>query len=233
VNFDSLSEYHDYDTTMADPNVTTKRYKISVVDTCGNESAKSNFHNTIFIQHNNGTFTWNTYTIQNSPNPVTSYRLMRDDFATGNWQQIGVTAGTQNVLNDPNYSSFASTADWRVETVWGISCTPTLRQSNGVEAAIVKSKSNISNNRAVGVKESSAGIFAVYPNPAMDVVTIAFEKTGLAKIEIMNALGETVRVINTSMQSSTVNTGDLTSGVYYVKVSSEGKQGVSRLVIQK
>ncbi|HYG51014.1 MAG TPA: hypothetical protein VD905_08920, partial [Flavobacteriales bacterium] len=38
VPYDSLSEFHDYG---ANPNITTKRYKLTAVDTCGTESAKS------------------------------------------------------------------------------------------------------------------------------------------------------------------------------------------------
>ncbi|HXB39824.1 MAG TPA: T9SS type A sorting domain-containing protein [Bacteroidia bacterium] len=234
VNYDSLSEYHDHDTLMANPNITTKRYKISAVDSCGSESTKSNFHNTIFIAHNNGTFTWNTYTIQNTPNPVTSYLLMRDNLSNGNWQQIGTTAGTQNILNDPNYTSFQTTASWRVETVWGISCTATMRESNGAMGAIIKSKSNIVNNRQIGIKESAIGNFGIYPNPANDFLTIILDKQGNNNVEIINTLGETVKQINIGETQNKISISDLASGIYYVKVFTSGKQlSVSRIVIQR
>jgi hypothetical protein len=234
VNYDSLSEYHDRDTLMANPNITTKRYKISAVDSCGNESAKSNFHNTIFIAHNNGTFTWNTYTIQNTTNPVTSYLLMRDNLSNGIWQQIGTTAGTQNILNDPNYTSFQTTASWRVETVWGISCTATMRQSNGTAGAIIKSKSNIVNNRQIGIKENTSGNFEIYPNPANDFLTIVLDKAGNNSVEIANTLGETVKQISCNETQNKITISDLASGVYYVKVFTAGKQlSVSRIVIQR
>ncbi len=233
VDLDSLSEYHDMDMTNADPNVTTKRYKISVVDTCGNESAKSNFHNTIFIAHNNGTFTWNTYTIQNSANPVTNYRLMRDDLANGNWQQVGTTAGTQNVLNDPNYATFQATADWRVETIWNITCTSTLRESNGAAATLVKSKSNITNNRVVGITQSSGIEFGMYPNPANETLTIVLDKATSCSVEISNSLGETVRKSSLSGNDQ-MNISELANGVYYVKILNEGKQlGIKKLVVQR
>ena len=235
VNYNALSEYHDYDTLMADPNITTKRYKISAVDSCGNESVKSNFHNTIFMQHNNGAFTWNTYTIQNSANPVTSYVLMRDDLSNGNWQQIGITAGTQNILNDPNYTTFQNTASWKVETIWSISCSPTLRQNNGTQAAIVRSKSNISNNRAVGIKSNTANMFAVYPNPATDVLTIEIEKLGNnCKIEIVNMLGEVVKQSSINEYQSKINVADLVNGMYNLKITSADKQVFTKkLLIQR
>ncbi len=232
VDYDSLSEYHDMDMNFADPNVTTKRYKISAMDTCGNESAKSNFHNTIFISDNAGTFTWNTYTIQNSANPVTNYKLMRDDFATGNWQQIGITAGTQNVLNDPNYTTFQSTADWRVETVWSISCTSTMRQDgNSIQGAIVKSKSNISNNRAIGIQENANTNFGMYPNPAGNVLTIRSKNGGTA--EIVNALGETVLKANLDGAQNTLDISALANGIYYVKIANTQAQTLKKLVVQR
>jgi len=231
IDYDSLSEYHDWDTVMADPNVTTKRYKMSAMDTCGNESAKSNFHNTIFIAHNGGTFTWNTYTIQNSANPVTNYLLMRDDFATGNWQQIGSTAGTQNVLNDPNYASFQATADWRVETVWSISCTSTMRQGEEIQGAIIKSKSNITNNRVSGIIENANVYFGMYPNPASEMLNIDSKNGG--KVEIVNALGQTVKEVNLNSAHGTLDISGLANGVYYVKIGDTHAQTLRKLVVQR
>lgn len=235
VDYDSLSEYHDYDMNMADPNITTKRYKISAVDTCGNESNKSNYHNTIFISQNNGTFTWNTYTIQNSANPVTSYRLMRDDFATGNWQQIGTTAGTQNVLNDPNYATYQNTADWRVETIWNISCTSTVRKPLDVMGAVVKSKSNITNNRVAGTHELAAGAFAIYPNPASEAFTILLTGAQHATaVEIINSLGQVVHKEMLSGTQSTLYVAHLANGIYQVRmISGEHSVGMSKLVVQR
>lgn len=94
VDYDSLSEYHDY---ASDPNVTTKRYKITAVDSCGTESPMSQYHNTIYVVDNgSGQYTWNLYAIENAPNPVTNYLLMRDDNGTGNWHQIGSTAPSKH-----------------------------------------------------------------------------------------------------------------------------------------
>jgi hypothetical protein len=62
IPFDSLSEYHDYD---ANPNTTSYRYKMSIIDTCGAESALSPFHNTIHLQNlGNGNFQWTFYQIE-------------------------------------------------------------------------------------------------------------------------------------------------------------------------
>ncbi len=232
VSYDSLSEYHDYDTLMADPNVTTKRYKIAAVDTCGNEGPKSGFHNTIFISHSGGTFTWNTYTIQNMPNPVNNYILWRDDFANGNWVQVGTTAGTQNVLNDPNYATFQATADWRVETAWNISCTSTARQSNGIQGAIIKSKSNISNNRTIGIKNNNDNMFAMYPNPTTGDLNISLNTgSGKTTIKVVSMLGqELYSATIEGVTSHTIDMSSFVSGSYMVQVTSNNSIAIKRIV---
>jgi hypothetical protein len=233
VSYDSLSEYHDWDTLMADPNVTTKRYKIAAVDTCGNEGPKSSFHNTIFISHSGGTFSWNTYTIQNQPNPVSNYALYRDDFGTGNWQLVGTTAGTQNVLNDPNYATFQATADWRVETVWSISCTSTQRQSTGIQGTIIKSKSNISNNKTVGIKNYTENFFSVYPNPTSGDLNIQVSGNGNTTVKLVSMLGQ--EVYNANMSGSQAHTVDMTSfenGTYLLQVTTDNKTSIQRIVKQ-
>ncbi|MBI4946120.1 MAG: SprB repeat-containing protein [Bacteroidetes bacterium] len=117
-----------YFPNTGDPNAGTYRYKIQVHDTCGGYSDFSPYHNTIYFLNNNGTFYWTTsYSIENSPNPVTSYILMRDDSSNGNWHAVSSVTGSQQVVSDPLYVIYVNTASWRVKTNWGINCTPTFK----------------------------------------------------------------------------------------------------------
>ena len=54
VPYDSLSHFTDT-TNGINPNTTSYRYKITALDTCGNESAMSGFHETIHLTTNVGT----------------------------------------------------------------------------------------------------------------------------------------------------------------------------------
>lgn len=229
VPFDSLSEYHDY---ASNPNITTKRYKITAVDTCGAESPMSPYHNTIYITDNgSGQFTWNLYSIENSPNPVTNYLLMRDDNGTGAWHQIGSTAGTQQTLNDPSYSSYLNGL-WRVETVWGISCTPTLRTGNSTMTTIVKSKSNISNNKQVGIKNNAEKLLKIYPNPTNGNVTITFAPADKTIVRVTSLLGEEVFVetLATGATKCEVDLSKYQSGTYLVQVTTNEQTFQKRVV---
>ena len=150
VPFDSLSRFVDY-AAVADPNVTTKRYKISVTDVCGNESALSNYHNTLYIADiGGGQYLWaDLYTIENNPNPVIQYWLMRDTIPGANhWQQVATTSGTQHVINDPNYLQYPN-ANYRVSTLWNITCTPT-------RSSISTTHSNIKHNNSMQTDEGMA-----------------------------------------------------------------------------
>lgn len=231
VPFDSLSEYHDY---TADPNVTTKRYKISSVDSCGTESALSRFHNTIYVTSSgNGQFNWNLYTIEPTTNPVTNYLLMRDDNATGVWNQIASTAGTQQTLNDPAYASFPN-ADWRVETVWNISCESTQRPSkdNSIQTVIVKSKSNIKNTRTVGVKtNSNSNGFELFPNPTNDKVTIVLnEMESNLKVQVVNLLGQVLLESAINDKQTSISLNQLEAGTYFIKIIGGQNQVTKKLI---
>jgi large repetitive protein len=229
VSFDDLSEYHDYGTN---PNSTTKRYKISVIDNCGGQSIKSNYHNTIYIVDNgSGQFTWNPlYTIENGANPVDNYILMRDDNNTNNWTQVVSTAGTQNTLVDPAYASYPN-GRWYVETSWGISCTPT-------RATVNTTRSNIRHNAlSVGIQNNDlSSSVLIYPNPASDNVTVELPALSQnSTIRILNSIGQIVYnenvISNGSSKTKEINTSVFAKGIYTIVIENNSSKVYKKLVI--
>lgn len=209
VPFDSLSEYHDYG---VNPNITTKRYKISAVDTCGTESLKSNFHNTLYVTDNGlGQFSWNLYEIESSPNPVVNYVLYRDDNGTGVWNSVGTTAGTQQVLNDPDYSLYPD-ANWRVETVWGITCTPT-------RAGVSTSRSNVRNRGAImNTNDISTNDITVSPNPATEIINLHFSSSLIgAQMYLCDVAGRTILSDEVLSSAKMISIHHLENGIYLLK----------------
>ena len=229
VHYNALSEYHDYG---ANPNVTTYRYKISAFDSCGLESPLSLYHNTVFIVYSGGgQYTWNPgYTIEPSTNPVLNYLLMRDDNNTGAWHQVQSTSGSQNTIADPAWASFPN-ANWQVVTSWNISCSPTAKQNNGTQAAIVRSKSNISNNRATSIKNIESG-FSVYPNPTNGNLTITFANSTKGSVKVISVLGEEVfnEAFNQTTEKLNVDLTKYESGMYLVQITSNNTTVVKRIV---
>ncbi|MGZ3864983.1 MAG: hypothetical protein ACXVC6_12070, partial [Bacteroidia bacterium] len=191
VSRTALSEYADtarhIGSVNGDPNITTYRYKLAYRDSCGNVSPMSPFHNTIYQYNSGSLFLWNQYQIEGQASPVpglSNYVLKRDNAgATGNYITAATAGAASTSINDPQYATYQSTADWRVETVWNISCAPSYRTgNNGTQAAIVKSKSNITNNRTTGTKNNVLNSFSMYPNPTNGNLTIAFANTNTGKV---------------------------------------------------
>jgi hypothetical protein len=229
VYYNALSEFHDYG---ANPNVTTYRYKISALDSCGLESPLSPYHNTIYIIYvGGGQYTWNPgYTIEPATNPVNNYLLMRDDNNTGSWHQVASTTGTQNTIADPSWASFPN-ANWQVETSWAISCSPTAKQSNGTQAAIIRSKSNISNNRTTAVKQMET-VCTIYPNPTNGSLTLNLSGiSGKATVKVISSLGEEVYSgMYVQAGQQTIDLSKCEGGLYFVHITTEKESFIKRII---
>lgn len=229
VSYHAVSEYHDFG---IDPNATTARYKISAVDSCGNESAKSNYHNTIYITNvGGGQYNWNLYTIENTPNPVANYVLMRDDNNTNSFNQILITAGTQTSMTDVNYASYPN-ANWYVDAL-GFNCNPTQRLAGGVNstyAAKVRSHSNQNNNRLNGINKFNAnsGQVTIFPNPSNGDFTVSNSQK-IDELKVMDVLGSVVYETKPNDQTVTLHLEN--SGVYFITIISGKETTIKKVVV--
>jgi len=221
--------------TGGDPNSSTYRYKIQILDTSGTYSLMSPYHNTVyFVNNGSGTFTWNEYLVENaSITPVSIFNLVRDDYNTGVWDTVASTSGTQTTLNDINYSTYVATANWRVDGS-GFDCNPTLRLANGnnsTYAARVKSHSNQNNNRQAGIKQLlNSSQVNIYPNPNKGNFTIETTVTERQAVQVFDVNGKLV-FSQTINGNTSIDASNLSEGVY--NVSIVGNEGVvnKRLVI--
>lgn len=214
------------------PNIGSYRYKISVKDSCGYEGNKSPYHNTVyFIDNQTGVFTWNIYAVEFSATPVTTFDLQRDNLNNGVWTSVGIVTGNQTTLNDPNYNTYQSIANWRVEAN-GFNCTATARQNNGAMGAIIKSKSNITNNRVVGIKNNTVGNVSIYPNPNSGKFVIDLGAvSGKIAVKIFNMLGEEIYANNTTATDRLpVDLGAFENGTYVIQLSNEKHVITKRIV---
>jgi hypothetical protein len=221
-----------------DPNVGTYRYKLAVKDTCGNVGAMSPYHNTVYsIDLGTGTFTYNQYGIEGQPTPVpglSQYVLKRDNFNTGNYVVAATIGASSTSINDPNYATYQLTANWYVQTNWTTICTPTMRAgNNGTQTTVVRSRSNVRNNRTTGVKQNDHKLITIYPNPASDELTVLINGCDHCKVEIINALGESVKDVPVSGLESKISLSDMINGIYFVKVTGNGQvQKLEKLIVQ-
>jgi hypothetical protein len=221
------------------PNSGTYRYKLQTVDTCGNYSALSPYHNTIFITHNAGQFSWATpYQIEGQASPDTNYVLSCDTANTNIWTTVASVSGSQQTIADPGYIHHANIANWRVDAL-GFNCNPTLRLGNGTNttyAARVKSHSNQNNNRLSGIKNlNNVNAISIYPNPATNALNISFTNTtNKVSVKIFSVIGS--EVLSTSQTAAgnnmLVDISSLASGTYMVQITTDNVTETKKIVKQ-
>ncbi len=237
VPYDSLSAYDDNThLPAANPNVTSHRYKISVIDTCGNEWNMSAYHKTILLQANIGTsgevnLTWNLY----EGAAVNFYRIYRDSFGTGNFILIDSTAGSNIAYTDLN-PPVSNNLGYVLETNWGVSCSPT-------EATISTTRSNAKGGMATvsnGIKNIfDAKAVEIYPNPTKGIVSIQYPSgAGEFAVEIYNSMGQLVVSDNLrqnslgNVQTKQLDISNFARGIYTVIISNDqGNKLVKKLIL--
>jgi hypothetical protein len=237
VPYDSLSQFIDTLRTKyaanGDPNATTWKYKIAIKDTCGNISAMSPYHKTLFIQNNSGNFNWNDYQIEGQGVPVpalSNYLFQRDNTSNGNWTTIGTLSASSLSYTDGAYSTYQNTATWRVRTVWNIACTPTIKYPVPNATTVNTSKSNTFRTMLTAVNETSiVSSVNISPNPNPGQFKIQSSES-IQSIEVFNVYGEKVYLQSVNNKSC-IATLDVPNGIYFLKVISERGTVVKKVVI--
>ena len=143
VPYDSLTQFYD-NTVGVNPNITSYRYKISAIDTCGNESQLSDFHETMHLSINlapNGDINliWDAY----EGFPVTYYRILRDSTFSNNWEVLDSVSNNVFIWTDINPPT--NGADYVIDVIAPFGCTSTKAQDHN------STRSNRSNILGGGV----------------------------------------------------------------------------------
>jgi hypothetical protein len=83
-----------------------------------------------------------------------------------------------------------------------------------------------------GIEEATNNnLVSIYPNPANDFIAVAVAETiEGATIHIINALGEIVVTETVVSTSTTLNTENLTNGIYFVKVESKNSSAIKKFI---
>ncbi len=222
VGYNQLSLFIDSNLIYANPNVTSKLYKISTVDVCGTESPKSPFHHTIKLNdQQNGNFDWNFYEIQGQTTPVLQYLLLRDSVSSGIWRTIAITSGNVNQISDPDYNLYPNSSYRVVTNLGSLNCTPTQR----IVAGYSSSRSNIK-NRTVGIQENQNwdSKIILAPNPASNFIRVTNQtEQKINSIRISDNIGRVVLFVdtkNTKTDKMEVNVTQLLPAVYTVQIEA-------------
>jgi hypothetical protein len=155
------------------------RYKLSVTDTCGNESEKSFFHKTIHLQVNPGmgsnNLVWTDYEYEAGGFTFVQYDIYRGP-DPDNMEPINSIAASFNTYSDldpPGGALYYQVAGLKPEP-----CHPSgNNKKEGVDYEY--SLSNIRDNGLVGIQPGmSSARLTVYPQPASGELTVILPSNG-------------------------------------------------------
>ena len=236
VAYEDLSFFTDT-TNGINPNTTSYRYKISTLDTCGNESDTSAFHETIHLividGGNKVDLIWDNY--EGFAFPF-FYRIMRDSTGTGNFEKIDSVTDANTQYTDWSPPQTGNAA-YLIEVIHSTGCTATLMKQAGFTGQAAKSKdynttrSNFQNKviQSVEQKElTTNNIIKVFPNPytgTTQIIYTLFEKNSV-NIEIFNLIGKKIKTLvnetlepNKYQYSFSAKELGLAQGMYFLKAA--------------
>jgi hypothetical protein len=227
INFNALGSYLDQ--SSFNPNQIVN-YKISLMDSCGHQSSKSDFHNPISLNAQNinlfNSLNWQPYKGLTG----TNQRVWKSSNGV-NFQVIANLSITENNYIDSN---IGSKNYYRIEWISVDSCMN--GNSNLSKMPIYSNTVNI-NLSSLLEKSSPINIFSLYPNPASGIVFL--KKTGQGKerfvhVEVRSLTGATLftKQFDTPQTETSMDIKELAAGNYYVilKFENEKQQIISLIV---
>ncbi|MFT7611641.1 MAG: hypothetical protein ACI9J3_000586 [Parvicellaceae bacterium] len=225
--YDSISEYVDLSFGV-DPSVTSYRYEISVLDSCGIESALSDFHETIHLTTNLGgsgevNLIWDDYEGFVYP----QYKILRDSTGLGNWELIDSVSASNFTYTDWTPPSSIN-LDYLIEVVVPAPCTS--QKANGYNGSRSnRGKSGISG--VTGMDELILSQIKLYPNPNQGLFTIS-SSTDDWNYEILDIQGRLLMQESAATSRSIIDVKHLNSGVYLVRITVGESQIIKRIIKQ-
>lgn len=224
VAYDSSSVFID---PVANPQIRAWRYKISVVDDCGNESELSSIHKTIHLTVNEGignsyNLIWDHYDGLN----YATYEIYRKTNSSG-WQLV--TALPSNLNSYTDATPPAGTEYYRVEAIMNVNCDPT-------RAGVNTSRSNVKNTPSappygLSVEENELGEMILYPNPTTGMFTLDINSNETLTIEVYNSVGELIGQEKTNSKFN-FDLSNFSRGIYFVRVGLNNNQKIMKVIKQ-
>ena len=235
VPFSALSIFTDM-TSGVNPNIAAYKYKISVKDTCGNETVLSSFHKTIHVSMSPAVpcgynLIWNDYL----GFPITQYLIYRDSAKTG-WKVIDSLSFGNTSWTDGTCYAVSDTVAYLIEALNPAGCSPSIKNPqpmSGYSSARSNTQQNYANTSVFELSDVS--YLHIYPNPTSGIFVIANEAKQ-SHIEIYNVLGEQIqklaignRQLATNSQT-TIDLSDQPSGVYFVKMKTADGVAAKKII---
>lgn len=228
VPYSAISEFVDT-TNGINPKLTSYKYKISIVDTCGDEGPLSSYHQTMHflvspaIPDGFNLF-WNDY----FGFSFSQYYIWRDGNNSGNWQILDSVSFGITTYTDPTPPT--DSARYWIEAVNPDGCNPTKASGHN------SSRSNVQRNykSSVPLLSNNNLNLKISPNPTYGKFTIQISDSKILnnkyQISISNIQGEIIYKSEIVNPNSQIDLSDQPSGLYIVSVKTGEKVYHQKLV---
>jgi len=222
-----LSQWLD---PTANPSIKSWRYKISAVDSCGNESYKSPSHKTMHVTSNIGlgsvvNVLWDYY----DGFSYGSYYISRYTASTG-WVPVDTVVSTSTSWTDISPPNLIDVG-YMIQVQPPSTCTSTKAQDHN----------STRSNRHTTVEPNPQGTidlinnsFSVYPNPTNGLVTILLSENPVNSwsVRITDLAG---KLLSQSLEKGATSNQDLSSydsGIYLIEINVNGMVRTEKVIIQ-
>lgn len=106
---------------------------------------------------------------------------------------------------------------------------------NSSEQTIYPSSSSLC-NLALDVENKeylNSDNISIFPNPTSTLLNISSSNESIQKIEIVNQIGEKIKLINCEGKNREINISELESGFYYIKITSSRDNSVLQKFVKE
>lgn len=235
----SIALFTTYTDLTSTPSTNPDRYKITSVNSCGDESDTTGHHRTIFLTSTQNGPVWDLAWTAYEGLPIATYNIYG-----------GATVGTMTLLNSVSGSTFTYTDAspqtginyYMVEAVHPFGgCAPSLRLSGPLQPLENSNLySNVSAISPNGISESDfyGASFTLMPNPGNGNIQLNVLLTHVQEIQIAvyDNLGRAVYAqkenATSGNYSTMLNLSSLSAGMYTVRVQTPNGFVAKRLVIE-
>ncbi len=236
VPYDQLSIFTD---TTSFPEARQYLYKISLEDSCGNESDYSQYHKPLFLQYVSSVggvnLQWSDYVIEGNPLDFVTYEIYRGSDSISLNKLTEVPASLDRYI-DTDGSAMTNKYYYRVAGVKETPCYPS--GTSKAETEYRQSMSNQEDNRVVtgltDQQESGSNALFIYPNPFTDKTLIQFRNSDHARYHlfITDLNGKIVKTIeNITEESYELNSTGMERGIYFIELRGDRFFRRSKIIV--
>ena len=224
INSTQAPEFVDL---FSQPEVHGDKYKITVIDTCGNESALDScyYHKTINLTiaafGSTMGLNWDDYVDESGNFVPIRYYIFRG------------TSPSDMALYDSVSGSFNSYNDLNVFNIFYYMIGVKKPSGCGAKSDLWSFSNNKDNSIFVGMVEDNCfglATLSLFPNPTKDVLNISINKK--ATLEIINVQGQIVDIKSLTEKVNNLDLSNLVSGVYTLRVKTNRGIAIKKLIKQ-